>query len=606
MGDPAPSAAELAVLNDLGSRLTSIHAPDEVLRRVAVETRRLLGVDVAYIMLARADGVLRIEVAEGTLGNALDGIEVPRGVGLGGLIMQTGEPRWSADYLTDGELEHARAIDAAAAGERLGGIIGVPLRVAGRAIGVLFAAARGPRPFADREVVLLSSLATHAAVAIHNARLFERYQRATDALSRSVDLHERLVRIATGGGGPAEIVTALADALGAEVVFLPTARHDGRTGRAERHGGQAVPADPRGQAVPPVSRGQAVPSPPHERAVPSASYEQVSRGQTVHPVPRGRAVPVLVGEEPVGELVVSGADPPAHLVETGATVLALAIATERAVAEAERRARGELVAALFGGRLDEATARRRAALAGVDLDHTGCVAVLSPPAPEVAERLCRDGGWAAEHDGHSVVLLPAHDAVVVRARLLALAPGIPAAAVAPATGRAGGGHASGDEHADRHAEDDGHADSRHAGGGHAGGGPAGVRRAYEEAVGCVALLRALGRSGCALPDELGVYRVLLRQAGSGELERFVTATVGPLLAHRRSGDLVTTAETYLDRFRHHAHTCAALHIHPNTLYKRLRRVTELLGPGWDGPGRALETRLALRLHRLGRAPGSTG
>ncbi|WP_049563437.1 helix-turn-helix domain-containing protein [Nonomuraea sp. SBT364] len=502
---PGPSAAELATLNDLGSRLTSIHAPGEVLRRVAAETRRLLAVDVAYIMLAGDDDVLRIEVAEGTLGKALDGIEVPAGSGLGGLIMRTGEPLWSADYLADRKLRHVPGIDAAAAAERLAGIVGVPLRVADQAIGVLFAASRAPRPFADHEVILLSSLATHAAVAIHNARLFERYQRATDALSRSVELHERLVRIATGGGGPAEIVTALADALGTEVEFLTPARR---------------------------------------------------------PV---RAVPVLVGEELVGELVVRGAEPPAHLLETGATVLALAIATERALAEAERRARGELVAALLGGRLDASAARRRAALAGVDLDHTGSVTVLHPPAPEAAERLCRDGGWAAEHDGRSVVLLPARDPAAVRARLPALGPATVAAVAATP------------EAAD---------------------GPAGVRRAYEEAADAVTLLRALGRTGCALADELGVYPVLLRQARSGELARFLAATIGPLLTHRRSADLVATATAYLDHHRHHADTCAVLHIHANTLYKRLRRITDLLGPGWDGPDRALETHLALRLNAL--------
>ena len=50
--------------------------------------------------------------------------------------------------------------------------------------------------------------------------------------------------------------------------------------------------------------------------------------------------------------------------------------------------------------------------------------------------------------------------------------------------------------------------------------------------------------------------------------------------------------------RHHARTCDALHIHPNTLYQRLDRVTEVLGPRWKEPDRALELQVALRLHRL--------
>lgn len=506
---------ELAVLNALGSRLTSLRSPGEVLHQVAVEARRLLGVDVAYIMLARDDGPLRIEVADGTLGAALQGIEIPAGGGLGGRVMQTGEPMWSADYLSDQSIRHLRAVDSALTSERLGGIVGVPLLVGGEPIGVLFAADRAPRPFADREVVLLAALAAHAAVALHNARLFEGYERATAELTRSVELHDRLARIAVRGGGPGELVAALADVLEADVAFLAP---DGRV-LAGRDGRPRVTA------------------------------------------------PVLVGDDLVGLLAVSGAEPPAvHLLETGCTVLALVVATERAVAEAERRAAGELVTALFSGRLHERTVRRRARLAGVDLDAVRCVAVLEPDeGAEAATAVAagRLGGWAAEHDGRWVILSPEADPGQVRSRLRTIAPCTAGVARSP-------------------------------------GGPAGVRAAYEEAAGCVSLLRALGRPGaCALPDELGVYRALLREAGRDELRRFIDATAGPLLS---SADLVCTAEAYLSRFRAHAATSQALHIHPNTLYKRLRRITDLLGDGWDGPDQALELHLALRLNRLAAQP----
>ena len=66
-GDVAQSVAELrrraeelAVLNDLARRLAALHDTREVLDEVARQARRLLGVDVAYIMLLRADR-LRIE-----------------------------------------------------------------------------------------------------------------------------------------------------------------------------------------------------------------------------------------------------------------------------------------------------------------------------------------------------------------------------------------------------------------------------------------------------------------------------------------------------------------------------------------------------------------
>ena len=60
-------ADELAVLNDLARRLAALHDTREVLDEVARQARRLLGVDVAYIMLLRAER-LRIEVVDGAMG----------------------------------------------------------------------------------------------------------------------------------------------------------------------------------------------------------------------------------------------------------------------------------------------------------------------------------------------------------------------------------------------------------------------------------------------------------------------------------------------------------------------------------------------------------
>ena len=128
-----------------------------------------------------------------------------------------------------------------------------------------------------------------------------------------------------------------------------------------------------------------------------------------------------------------------------------------------------------------------------------------------------------------------------------------------------------------------------------------MRSAHEEARQTAALLLALDRAGsCATSDELGLYRSLFSSSGRAGLATFIRATVGPLLAYddERQRDLAATLETYLEQARHHARTCEVLHIHPNTLYQRLDRVTEVLGPRWKEPDRALELQVALRLHRL--------
>ena len=93
-------AEELAVLNDLARRLAALHDTREVLDEVARQARRLLGVDVAYIMLLRADR-LRIEVVDGAMGSAMRGIELESGQGLGGQVLATGRPLSSERYLAD-------------------------------------------------------------------------------------------------------------------------------------------------------------------------------------------------------------------------------------------------------------------------------------------------------------------------------------------------------------------------------------------------------------------------------------------------------------------------------------------------------------------------
>ena len=129
-----------------------------------------------------------------------------------------------------------------------------------------------------------------------------------------------------------------------------------------------------------------------------------------------------------------------------------------------------------------------------------------------------------------------------------------------------------------------------------------MRSAHEEARQTAALLLALGRAGsCRRQRRAGPVPLAVQQLGAGRAHdlhpRRRSARSSSYDAERQR-DLAATLETYLEQARHHARTCEALHIHPNTLYQRLDRVTEVLGPRWKEPDRALELQVALRLHRL--------
>ena len=528
-----PDAAELLVLNDLARRLATLRDSAGVLQEVTSQARRLLAADLAYIMLRQPDGALRIDFVDGSLGLTMSGIRLAPGVGLGGRVLATGRPLWSRSYLEDSDLAHVEAVDAAASSERLGGILGVPLLLAGEPIGVLFAADRRARDFTDREVVLLSALGSHAAAAIHNAALFEANERALEDLrqatltrEKAAALREQLTELVIGGGGVDEVTATLSRALG-----HPVAMHRHEEGPLPREGTTSVPV----------------------------------RLRTGY----------------VGSLVVDVADDPqvALLLPIGAAAVALVLVSEQALAEADQRDRSDLLVALLAPDADATSTRRRARAAGIDLDRVGAVVVVDPGAEALAEatRTARVvagavSGWVADHVDHAVVLVPRADATAV---------------LTAVGGRTHGGRGC------------------TIGVAPCLGGLARVRVAHAEARDTAALLHSLGRTGeAAHTSDLAMYRSLFSRSGREELQRFVTSVAGPVLAydaeHRR--DLAPTLLTYLQHARHHGRTCAELTIHPNTLYQRLARATELLGARGRGPDPALELQVALRRHAVSPAP----
>jgi DNA-binding PucR family transcriptional regulator len=128
-----------------------------------------------------------------------------------------------------------------------------------------------------------------------------------------------------------------------------------------------------------------------------------------------------------------------------------------------------------------------------------------------------------------------------------------------------------------------------------------VPEAHAEAKRCLAAALALGRRHLvASADSLGVYRFLLASDARDDSAAFVRHTLGPLLDHdeAKGSDLTRTVEAYLSSGRQHTATAEALHIHPNTLYQRLTRITAILGEDWRTPDRALDVHVAVRLHRL--------
>ncbi|MFB6807271.1 GAF domain-containing protein, partial [Streptomyces sp. NPDC056387] len=275
--------AELTALFDTAGDLAALRDLDAVLRAIVHRARMLLGTDISYMTLndpVAGDTFMR--VTDGSVSAAFQQLRLGMGEGLGGLVAQTARPYASADYRTDDRFRHTDTIDNGVREEGLRGILGVPLRVGTRVIGVLYAADRAVRDFAPDAVALLSSLADHAAVAIDSARLLEETRAAlvelgvatetaraqSEAMRLAAETHDRLTRLVLRGGDVADVAREVAallggslvvhDADGAELARVGGEQGGARQGGAEQGGathGGAVHGDAvRGGAV----RGDAV------------------------------------------------------------------------------------------------------------------------------------------------------------------------------------------------------------------------------------------------------------------------------------------------------------------------------------------------------------
>ncbi|GAA3791358.1 helix-turn-helix domain-containing protein [Streptomyces chiangmaiensis] len=580
---------ELAALYETAGDLSSLRDLEAVLQAIVRRARGLLGTDTAYLMLNDARrGDTYVRVTDGIRTDAFKHCRLAMGAGLGGLVAKTAVPYNTPDYLNDPRFAHT--VDDVVRGEGLIAIQGVPLKLGKKVIGVLFAANRSARPFPEHEVALLVSLANHAAIAIENATLFQEVQRAVDDLTeanaviqahsasveQAASLHERLTSIVLHGGGMADVAQNLAAVLGGSILVLAP---DGRV----MAGVGTDPVVEQAQAGGVLPEGSPAARAVHEACVLSAESRRTRRIPGTGAAASACATPITAGTEVLGSLALVRARLDAadvRSLERAALVTALMLLSERSVAEAEHRLRGEILEDLLGApHRDLEGLRRRAALMGLDLGR---------PHTVLAAR-CRGGGHrraiadaatafaahakglAGEYRGDVIVLLPGDDA-----------PARTACSLADHLSRTVGGPVT-------------------VGSTSAAPGVDALVAAHRDAAQCLGVLLALDRDGeGASLDELGIYGLLFSQAGRDELQRFVRCVIGPVLDYdeRRSGELVRTLLAYFDCDASLTRTAAGLFVHVNTLYQRIDRVTALLGPQWRHGDHALQVHLALKVHSV--------
>jgi len=157
---------------------------DKLLDELLVRVRDLLNVDTAAILLLdEQENQLVARAAKGIEEEVEQGVRIPIGRGFAGRIAKERVAIFIAD------VDHADIMNPILREKRIRSLLGVPLIIEGKLIGVLHIGSLVPRVFDLRDLAVLELAAARAAPAIERGRLInalEREHRNTVMLQRSL------------------------------------------------------------------------------------------------------------------------------------------------------------------------------------------------------------------------------------------------------------------------------------------------------------------------------------------------------------------------------------------------------------------------------------
>jgi len=447
-------------------------------------------------------------------------------------------------------------------------LISAPLRRAGTVVGALNGYHALPHQFDAAEISLVTTLATQVAIALSTAQVRAREQDTIRELRRAEEVHRVLTATALRGEGVTGVATALAELLRQPVLIEDV--YDEAMATAGWH------AEDR-----PV--------------ITSAVDDDISRGSIVAVEPGGHTVAgVVLDGEVVARVHVRAARAElsrldVRAIEHSTVVTALELLRARTAAEVEQRLRGSLVADLLSTeRTDVAPLLDRARRLGYDLSGdqlllaVRCIEGRLSGGRPVTERLLAAANrlvagvvprpLAAIHHGDLVMVwtrAAGADAHNVARRLIeSLTASGPiercVAAVSPA--------ASLDE-------------------------LAGVYRTVRGALD----LAADSDSPSVIDlQEVAIDHLLLQLDDPARLREFARTVLGPALDYDRdhSTELLRTARVLLDHDLDRRAAATVLHLHPNTVQQRVRRLEGLTGLGLSRPRDLLRLTAALSVARI--------
>lgn len=567
--------AGLSALVDTARDLTLPYNLDTLLKVITRRARLLLGLDMSWVTFHSFEaGRSIVRAADGHTSAITVGFAVPMGRGVGQQARQRSAPFWTADYLRDDSFAHSELIDDVVRAEGLHALMAVPLRHEDTELGNLYIAGRGIRYFDPDELSLMSSLADLAAVAIEKTRLLDQVRNevvglelntsramSSSAAARQLrQVHGELIDMVLAGGGLHTLVEESAGLLDGDLLVRDQAGRD---------------------LVSPARFPEL-----DESEIGSVSLDAHTERRPVRTREGVWVAPVVAGREMLGTLLLAPAEGSDAESDTSYTVQLLALVAQttalvllmqRSAAAAEGQVRDELFDELLKGKAPAARLAERAHRIGMDPHTSHVVLVARPEGGSLARAVVLASSYAVQRSGFKsvegdsiILMLPGTDAAVVaRAASSALSSAldhpVTVGTAGPVTDLSS------------------------------------VGAAYQEARCCLDALTALGGAGgTASSRDLGFLGLLLSR--SPDTLEFIHRTIGPVLDYdaQQRTELTSTLEAYFASAGSPTRAAETLHVHPNTVSRRLERISELLGPDWLEPARALEVQLAVQMQRTRR------
>jgi len=568
---------------DLSSRLDVA----SLLSAIVSRARNLLGSDVAWLSTYDSvRGEYEVLAADGALSQGTSHMVARRDRGVGSILMSTQLPFTTPDYLHDKRFAHDPKLDDTFRAEGIAALVGVPLIWDGEVIGLLFVADRYHRTHTAQSIAILSTLATHGAVALKNANDFTRanaalakaeqaraeLERHVRSIQAAAEAHEQMTSLLARGASLSMLCQSVAQLLAGSVLVFDEAGHVVGRGVAAGYAAGGSHAD----TPTPVRSAEMAHALASSRQVGRSVLAGVAEGESC------RVMAVIGGDDVLGSMALFHRgeldDISIRIFERSSSIVGIVLLSQERMEATKSRGASTLLRSLVSPRQDEpALLANQAERHGLDLGQPLSLMLIEMDGPSAgyAARRFRtltplENVLVDDIDGVLVTLCVATRALEVRQRISSWATLDLGAAHRGVLSRPVSGAAE-------------------------------VPGLYATLKRALTVLRRIGVHGRIVgQNELALYSTLFETHDETSLSAYLDATIGALISHdrKRTSELANTLLTYFDSNQNAKLTARRLQIHVNTVRQRLATIEDLLGH-WGIASRALEIHIALRLWSLG-------